>query len=83
MEKGIYILTTQDCTKCPNIKKWANEFNIEHIVLDAEDGDQGSLMAGDLGIMAVPTIVDNRTGEPEVHRGEGLSFAFLQQNKNL
>lgn len=82
MEKEIYLLTTQSCTKCPNIKKWAKDLNVDVIILDVENDDLGVDIAVDLGIMSVPTIVDNRTGTPKAHVGEGSSFAFLHENKN-
>lgn len=59
LEKKIYMLSTTDCTKCPIVKQQLGTKNVE---VEYINNDQDPELASELGIMSVPSIIDNRNG---------------------
>lgn len=75
MENKIYFLSTPSCTKCPMVKGALQEKNVDVEYINIEEEPD---IAIELGVMSVPTVIDNREGHKTTFIGQGNAFAFVQ-----
>ena len=76
MENKIYLVTADWCTKCPLVKGAIIDKGIEVEFIDAEQQPE---IPSELGIMSLPTLVDNRDGESKVYAGLSASMMFVNE----
>ena len=76
MENKIYMLSTPSCTKCPIVKSQLAEKDVE---VEYVNVDEDPSIPADLGVLSIPTLVDNRQGEPVVHTGQGACMEFISK----
>lgn len=74
MENKIYLVTADWCTKCPIVKNAIIGTGIEVEFIDAEQQPE---IPSELGIMSLPTLIDNRDGEPKIYAGLSSSMKFV------
>lgn len=76
MENKIYLLSTPSCSKCPMVKSMIEErdLDIEYVNIDEDPS-----IPADLGVLSIPTLVDNRQGESVVYTGQGACMEFISK----
>ena len=77
MEKKIFLMSAPWCNKCQQVKpmlhskvKEVEEINI----------DEDPTIASELGIMSIPSVVDNTGEEPIVYTGQAKVMEFISKN---
>ena len=77
MEKKIFLMSAPWCNKCQQVKpmlhskvKEVEEINI----------DEDPTIASELGIMSIPSVVDNTGEEPIVYTGQSKVMEFISKN---
>lgn len=76
MENKIYLLSAPWCTKCALVKPMLYS-QVEGVVEVNIDEDPS--IPADLGIMSIPTLVDNRQGESVVYTGQSKVMEFISK----
>lgn len=76
MENKIYLLSAPWCTKCALVKPMLYS-QVEGVVEVNIDEDPS--IPADLGVMSIPTLVDNRDGEPIVYTGQSKVMEFISK----
>lgn len=76
MENKIYMLSTPSCTKCPIVKSQLAEKDVE---VDYVNVEEDPSIPAELGVLSIPTLVDNRNGKATVHTGQGACMEFISK----
>lgn len=76
LEKGLYVMSADWCTKCPVVKNMLEGNGIEYTNIDIDESPE---IAGSLGVMSIPTIVDNTNGDMKVYTGQQACLQFINQ----
>lgn len=76
MENKIYLLSAPWCTKCALVKPMLYS-QVEGVVEVNIDEDPS--IPADLGVMSIPTLVDNRQGESVVYTGQSKVMEFISK----
>ena len=76
MENKIYMLSAPWCTKCALVKPMLYS-QVEGVVEVNIDEDPS--IPADLGVLSIPTLVDNRDGDPIVYTGQSKVMEFISK----
>lgn len=76
MEKKIYMLSAPWCSKCKQVKPmlYSKVEGVEDVNID-EDAS----IPSELGIMSIPSVVDNREGNAIVYTGQSKVMEFISK----
>lgn len=78
LENKIYLLSGTNCMQCATLKpifySEVDESQIKEVNVDKEPD-----IAIELGVMSVPTIVDNREGKKELYTGAGPCMQYVTE----
>lgn len=76
MENKIHMLSTPSCTKCSIVKSQLAEKDVE---VEYVNIDEDPSIPADLGVLSIPTLVDNRQGESVVYTGQSKVMEFISK----
>lgn len=76
MENKIYMLSTPSCTKCAIVKSQLAEKDVDVEYINVEEDPS---IPADLGVLSIPTVVDNREGESIVYTGQSKVMEFISK----
>lgn len=76
MENKIYLLSTPSCSKCPMVKSMIEERDLDIEYVNVEEDPS---IPADLGVLSIPTLVDNRQGESVVYTGQSKVMEFISK----
>lgn len=76
MENKIHMLSTPSCTKCPIVKSQLAEKDVEVEYVNVEEDPS---IPADLGVLSIPTLVDNRKGEATLYTGQSKVMEFISK----
>ena len=76
MENKIYMLSAPWCNKCAQVKPmlYSQVEGVEEINIDEDPS-----IPADLGVLSIPTLVDNRQGESVVYTGQSKVMEFIEK----
>lgn len=78
LENKIYLLSGTNCMQCAALKpifySEVDEDTTKEVNVDKEPD-----IAINLGVMSVPTIVDNREGKEELYTGAGPCMQYVTE----
>lgn len=76
LKNKIYILGAVWCNTCAMVKPQAHA---KITGLNEIDVDENPEVSESLGIMSLPTIVDNREGKKDIYSGAGKCLEFINK----
>ena len=76
LENGLYVLSAQWCTKCPVVKNMLEGNGIEYKNIDIDESPE---IAGELGVMSIPTIATVVDGEVSIYTGQQACLQFINE----
>lgn len=76
MEKKIFLMSAPWCSKCQQVKPVLHSKveGVEEINIDEDPS-----IPADLGVLSIPTLVDNRQGESVVYTGQSKVMEFISK----
>ena len=77
MENKIYMLSAPWCSKCAQVKPmlYSQVEGVEEINIDEDPS-----IPAELGIMSIPSVVDNTGEEPIIYTGQAKVMEFISKN---
>ena len=76
MENKIYLLSAPWCSKCSQAKPmlYSQVEGVEEVNIDEDPS-----IPAELGVLSIPTLVDNRQGESVVYTGQSKVMEFISK----
>lgn len=76
MENKIYLLSAPSCTKCAQVKPmlYSQVEGVEEVNVEEDPS-----IPAELGVLSIPTLVDNRNGEETVYTGQSKVMEFISK----
>ena len=77
MEKKIFLMSAPWCSKCQQVKPMLHSKveGVEEINIDEDPS-----IPSELGVLSIPTVVDNTGEEPIVYTGQSKVMEFISKN---
>lgn len=77
-EKKIYMFSAPWCENCKVAVNVAKENKIDYEYVNVDENQE---LAAEFGIMSIPSIIDNRSGEKIPYLAAGRTMQFIHENK--